>query len=124
MAVGRALASATHQSGSTRHHSTLDAFQKGHQTNGPPWRPWDHTVDTSPDVATEWTTRRMPLPIEQSHVPSQTRPAPAPTRLTPLSRRTSTYHHRLPIHPTTSSIVTAAPPHLIVLRILGCGFTA
>ncbi len=29
--------------------------------------------------------------------------------------------HQHPIHTTTSSTVTAAPPHLIVLRILGCG---
>src|ERR1043165_7459374 len=29
----------------------------------------------------------------------------------------------VPIHPTTSSTVTAAPPHFTVLRILGWGFT-
>ena len=36
-----------------------------------------------------------------------------------------TLHHPLPIHTTTSNTVTTAPPHLIVLRMmggLGCGF--
>jgi hypothetical protein len=32
------------------------------------------------------------------------------------------FHHPLATHPTTSSTVTAAPPHLIVLRMRGWGF--
>ena len=48
---------------------------------------------------------------------------PAPTaNIHPDERKRTRVYHPLPIHTTISSTVTAALPHLIVLRILGCGF--